>query len=313
MGQLKLEQRGRVLIATLHNPPHALMDADIVDDLDELVARADADEGIRAVVLTGSHRTRFVAHYDVGEILQAVGSAPAVSRNVALRLLRTVRGASRLPGASRLLQGTPLAGLTAIIRLHDILLRMNYSDVIYIAAINGSTMGGGCELSLACDRRIMAKGDFVIGQPEVLLGFPPGAGGTQRLTRLLGTGKALRIALDGMPLTAEAARDIGLVDELADQEEVLATAMAHAERLASRPPAAIAAIKRAIYEGGSLPLPDGLILEAAEFLAAAGTQQSKDLMQRYVDELEKLGDVPAYDKKRFRQFSETGAFPDDGQ
>lgn len=312
MGQIKREQRGSVVIATLDNPPHGLMDAGTVNDLDALVKSADADAGIRAVVLTGSHPSRFVAHYDVGEILKAVGAAPSVSRKAASALLHAVRSATSLPGVSRVLQGTPLVGLTKVLHLHELFLRMNRSDVVYIAAINGSTMGGGCELALACDRRIMARGDFVIGQPEILLGFPPGAGGTQRLARLLGTGKALRVALEGMPLSAADALDIGLVDELVDQEEVLATAVAHAERLALRPPAAIAGVKRAIYEGGSLPLPDGLIAEAAEFLATAGTEESKALMQRYTEELEKLGDVPAYNRERFQAFSETGQFPDDG-
>lgn len=311
MGHITLEQRGHLLVATLDNPPYGLMDQGTVDDLDALVKRAETDDEIRAVVLTGAHPTRFVAHYDVSEILKAVGAAPSVTRNAASALLHAVRSATSLPGVTRVLQGTPLVGLTKVLHLHNLFLRMNRSDVVFVAAINGSTMGGGCELALACDRRIMAKGDFVIGQPEVLLGFPPGAGGTQRLARLLGTGKALRIALDGMPLTAQEALDIGLVDALADQSEVLATAITHAERLATRPPAAIAGVKRAIYEGGSLPLADGLITEAAEFLATAGTRESKELMQRYVDELEKLGDVPAYDAGRLRAFSETGRFPDE--
>ncbi|MBY8964739.1 enoyl-CoA hydratase/isomerase family protein [Algiphilus sp. NNCM1] len=308
MGHITQEQRDRLLVATLENPPHGLMDQGTVDDLDALVKRADADPEIRAVVLTGAHPTRFAAHYDVREILKAVNAAPSLSRNTAAALLHAVRSATSLPGVTRALQGTPLVGLTKILHLHDLFLRMNRSDVLYVAAINGSTMGGGCELALACDRRIMASGDFVIGQPEVLLGFPPGAGGTQRLARLLGTGKALRIALDGMPLSAQEAHDIGLVDALADPAEVLSTAIAHAERLASRPAAAIAGIKRAVYEGGSLPLAEGLITEAAEFLATAGTRESKALMQRYVEELDRLDDVPAYHTERLRNFSETGRF-----
>jgi len=311
MGKITLEQRGRLLVATLDNPPHGLMDQGTVDDLDALVKRADSDDAVRAVVLTGAHPTRFVAHYDVREILKAVDSAPSVSRNAASAMLHAVRSATSLPGVTRVLRGTPLVGLTKVLHLHDLFLRMNRSDVVYIAAINGSTMGGGCELALACDRRIMAEGDFVIGQPEVLLGFPPGAGGTQRLVRLLGTGKALRVALDGMPLQAEAALDIGLVDALVPHEDVLATAIAHAERLANRSPAAIAAIKRSIYEGGSLSLADGLITEAAEFLATAGLQETKALMQRYIDEFERLGDVPAYNPERLRQFADEGAFDDD--
>src|SRR5262249_59709767 len=75
--------------------------------------------------------------------------------------------------------------------------RMNRCGAVFVAALNGSAMGGGCELALACDVRIMAEGPYLIGQPEILLGFPPGGGGTQRLARLLGSGRALRLVLDG--------------------------------------------------------------------------------------------------------------------
>jgi enoyl-CoA hydratase len=184
----------------------------------------------------------------------------------------------------------------ALERFGDILLGVERSPAVWVAALNGSAMGGGCELALACDVRLMAAGEHGIGQPEVLLGFPPGGGGTQRLTRLLGTARALRIVLDGGPLSPAEAADLGLVDRVVDRDELLDAAVAEAERLGSRPRGAVRACKRAVYEGGSLALPDGLRLERAEFLSALGTPEAIEAMRRYVEALERTGDLPLYDR-----------------
>src|SRR4051794_17735191 len=97
MGEVRTEQRGRVLVATMDNPPHALMDTSIVAGLEALVARASADDGVGAVVLTGARPDRFIAHYDVAELLAAAQSGPAVGRRVAAASLRTVAGMRRGP------------------------------------------------------------------------------------------------------------------------------------------------------------------------------------------------------------------------
>ena len=98
-----------------------------------------------------------------------------------------------------------------------------------------------------------------IGQPEILLGFPPGGGGTQRLARLLGTGPALRMCLEGAPLSPHEAREAGVVDEVVPPEEVLERAVALATRLGRRAKRGVAGVKRAVYRGGSLPLGAGLV------------------------------------------------------
>ena len=189
-----MEQRGRVLLATLDNPPHGLMDDGITAGLAALVQRADADDGVGAVVLTGAHPQRFVAHYDVGELLAAAKEGPSIGRRAAKASLRVAGTLRHVPGMERALERTPAAGLVALERFHEMFLAMNRSGALFVAAINGSAMGGGCELALACDARLMAEGDeFGIGQPEILFGFPPGGGGTQRLARLLGSAKALRL------------------------------------------------------------------------------------------------------------------------
>jgi enoyl-CoA hydratase/carnithine racemase len=154
----------------------------------------------------------------------------------------------------------------------------------------------------------MAKGDFGIGQPEILLGFPPGGGGTQRLTRLLGTSKALKIVLDGGPLSPQEALEAGLIDEVVDRKALLDRALALGERMAARSKAAVAASKRAIYEGGSLPLAAGLRLERAEFMATGGTPEAAAAMSAYMDDFERTGELPAYQRELLEKALEQGLF-----
>src|SRR5919109_3555804 len=125
MGEVRVEQRGRVMLATLANPPHALMDAAMVAGLGELVDRAEADAGVGAVVLTGAHSERFIAHYEVRELLAGARSGPALSPRVAKGSLRVAGALRRLGAAERALARTPAAGLVAIERFHEMLLRMN--------------------------------------------------------------------------------------------------------------------------------------------------------------------------------------------
>jgi enoyl-CoA hydratase len=308
MGEVRLEQRGRVLLATLDNPPHGLMDAGVVDGLEALVARAGSDGRVGAVVLTGAHPERFVAHYDVSELLEGARGSPAVGRRAASASLRAVGALRRVPPVGDALERTPMAGVVALERFHEILLGMNRCGAVFVAALNGSAMGGGCELALSCDVRLMSDGDFGIGQPEILLGFPPGGGGTQRLARLLGSARALRLVLDGGPSTPARAAELGLVDEVVPSGKLLDRALALAERLGSRPKHAIAACKRAVYEGGSLPLADGLRLERAEFLATLGSADAEEAMAAYLKGLEETGELPGYDPEAMKRALEKGRF-----
>lgn len=303
-----MEARGRVLLATLDNPPHGLMDSGTVDGLDRLVERAESDETVDAVVLTGAHPDRFVAHYDMRELLEGAQAGPAVGPRAASASLRVVGTLRRVPSVEEALTRTPAAGLVALERFGDILTRMGRCGAVFVAAVNGSAQGGGCELSLACDVRLMAGGDHVIGQPEILLGFPPGGGGTQRLARLLGSARALRLVLDGGPLRPDEAAALGLVDEVVPGGELLDRALALAARLGSRPKAAVAAAKRAIYEGGSLPLPAGLHAERAEFVAALGTADAHNAMSAYLEVFERTGQLPAYDRAALDRALEAGRF-----
>ena len=171
--------------------PHSLFGLDIANELDELVDRVDRDPSVHAVVFTGARPGRFVSHADV-RWLQAEGAAvPDLNRRGASAVLRLARGVDRARVPEPVLRRTPLRGAAQLDRLHATFLRMNASGVIFVAALNGSALGLGAEFAWACDLRVMADGDFFIGQPEVLLGIMPGGGGSQRLTRLIGTHKSL--------------------------------------------------------------------------------------------------------------------------
>jgi enoyl-CoA hydratase len=289
---LKREKRGRVLIVTLDNPPRNFMTTAMVRELDALTRALEGDASVGAVVLTGALDDVFITHFDVAEIVQgSEGFGVTISPSQAGGSLRAVGALGRIPRARGLLERSPVGGVVALREIHDLFLRMNRLDKVFIAAINGLALGGGCELALACDVRLMANGDHRIGLPEITLGIIPGAGGTQRLARTIGRSQALEMMLEGRALTPDEARDIGLVHRTVDAEDLLDEAITTAERLARRSPVAVAGLKRAVYEGGSRPFEEGLHIERAEFLAAASTPAARRAMTSYSEEVERLGDI----------------------
>jgi enoyl-CoA hydratase len=309
VGEVRIEERGSgVVLATISNPPHALMDDPIVAGLEALAIRAQEDPELTAIVITGDHPERFVAHYDIAELLAGAEASPSVNTATARASLGAVAALRRIPGAKGTLERTPAAGLSAVERFGEVFLRLNSAGAVLVAALNGSAMGGGCELALACDVRLMAKGPFAIGQPEILLGFPPGGGGTQRLARLLGSAAAVRICLDGGPLDPDEAREVGLVDEVVPPGELVERALAVASRLGRRPKAAIAGVKRAVYLGGAQTLPAGLRLERAELMAAITTEEAKRAMAAYAEQFERTGELPGYDEATIERALEEGRF-----
>ena len=309
VGEVLTEDRGEgVVLATLSNPPHGLMDDGTVDGLQQLAQRATDDPDVRGVELTGAHPRRFVAHYDVRLLLQGARASPSVSSRPARASLSAVSALRRMPGGRDALERTPAAGLSQAERFGEVLSAFGTAGAVVVAAINGSAMGGGCELALACDFRLMSKGDGGIGQPEILLGFPPGGGGTQRLSRLLGTGRALRLCLDGGPLTPDEALEIGLVDEIVPAKSLVDRALELATRMARRPKAGIAGVKRAVNVGSTQALAAGLRTERAEFMAAVTTGESEEAMAAYVDHLEATGELPAYDADAMARALEEGRF-----
>lgn len=227
-----VEREKNYAVITLNRPKvlNALNQA-LVAELDAALDELAADEGIRAVVLTGAGERAFAAGADIGEF-NALPSA-SVAAEFSLRGQAVLNKIERLP--------KPV-----------------------IAAINGFALGGGCELIMACDIRL-AAGTARLGQPEINLGIIPGYGGTQRLARLVGKGAAKLLCLTGDHITADEALRIGLVDKVVPAADLLAEAKALAAKLASKAPVAVAAIKQAINVGIESTLADGLAFEAAQF------------------------------------------------
>src|SRR4051812_44496755 len=151
-----------------------------------------------------------------------------------------------------------------------------------VAAITGYALGGGFELALCADFRVVGAG-AKIGQPEILLGVIPGAGGTQRLARLVGPAKAKDLVFTGRHVGAEEALEMGLVDAVVPDGEVHATAMAMARKFAAGPPLALAAAKRAIDEGLDRPLREGLALESELFAGLFDTEDQKIGMRSFLE------------------------------
>lgn len=145
---------------------------------------------------------------------------------------------------------------------------LSKTPVVSIAAVNGETAGGGCELGWACDLRVAAH-TARFSQPEVMIGVPTGLGGTARLARLAGRSFAAEVVLDGAVLDAERLHQIGVVNRLVDAEHCTATALAWAVRLAGRPPAALAALKQILHESDELPLGEALANEQRRFQEVA--------------------------------------------
>ena len=291
---VRTERDGRVMTVTLDNPPRNFMNGPMVRELDDLTRELESDRSIGAVVLTGAADGIFIMHYDVAEIAAGAEQSPRVSPPLVGGTLRAIGAVARIPGAEDALGRTPVAGVVELRRIHDVFLRMQRMDKVFVAAINGMATGGGCELTLACDLRYMADGDFLIGLPEMSLGIIPGAGGTQRMARALGPAKAMELILEARPLPPSEALETGLVHRVIEPGDLLAEAHATAERLARRSPVSVAAAKRAVYEGGSRSLPEGLHLERTGFLATASTDGALAAMKTYAGQVERLPDgVPS--------------------
>jgi len=155
---------------------------------------------------------------------------------------------------------------------HELFSELGRDGIVTIAAVNGLAFGGGCELAMACDVRIAAR-SALFGQPEIKLGIIPGFGGTQRLPRLVGTSKALEMNLVGDPILAEEAFELGLVNRVVDDHELLDTALLWARKLAGQAPLAAAAVKR-VSAGGDLDA--GLEAEKQAFAQVFTSADAKE-------------------------------------
>ncbi|HXX47264.1 MAG TPA: enoyl-CoA hydratase/isomerase family protein [Myxococcota bacterium] len=248
--QVERDARG-IAVATYLNPPMNYFSAEGTRELGERI-REWSDPGIRAVILTGGMSGKFITHYSVEEL------AALAANHELMRAL----------------------GLGLNHGYHELLRSLRDLAKPVIAAMNGDTMGGGFELSLSCDVRIASAGDHRIGLPEATLGILPGGSGTQRLSRLLGAGRALDFILRGRICRPEEALELGLVHEIAP--DALARARALAEGFAELSPVALAEIKRAVYRGSDAPLDAGLAIESESFMATMFSKEGLEAMRAYV-------------------------------
>lgn len=219
---------------------NALNDQTIAE-LDDAFAALELDWAVRVVILTGSGEKAFIAGADINEL--KVCDVPA--------------------------------GIQKCVRGQRLLDRIESSRLIVIAAINGFALGGGCETAMACDIRLAAE-TARLGQPEVSLGIIPGYGGTQRLPRLVGRGKAKQLTLTGDIITAAEAHRIGLVDEVYPAAELLAKAREMAGKIAAKGPVAIATAKQCINLGLDVDLKSGLEFERTQFGVICSTDDKTE-------------------------------------
>jgi enoyl-CoA hydratase/carnithine racemase len=218
----------------------------VVEAIGEAVDAAAADE-VRSVVVWGGERV-FAAGADVKEM----ASLDVVSTHRYIGVFQ------------------------------DVFTRLERLPKVTIAAVNGYALGGGCELALACDFRFAAA-DARLGQPEIALGVIPGAGGTQRLPRLVGVPTAKELIFSGRPVGAEEALRIGLVDRVLPAEEVYAAAVESAERYARGPAVALAAAKEAVQTGIEMDLTAGLLVERQAFASLFATQDQRIGMSSFLE------------------------------
>jgi len=200
---------------------------------------------------------------------------------------------SYVPGVrSLMMKSAYTRGLVSLNLYHQVCARIRSSSAVWIAAINGRAFGGGCELSLACDFRIMVDGPLedghAIGQPEIVLGLTPGGGGTQMLARCLGNAKALEICLEGRPVPAKEALRLGLVTQIVPEAELRPAAVRLAKRMATRSGVAVKAIKTCVHEGSSLSIMQGMRLEQAMFAGCSSVPLHQEAMRKYLAEKDKL-------------------------
>ncbi|MFL5683205.1 MAG: enoyl-CoA hydratase-related protein [Chloroflexota bacterium] len=234
-----------VALVTLDRPTALnALSFDLLDQLVDALETLDRDPACRAVVITGAGTRAFAAGADIREL------EPQTS-------------ASLIAGGR--------------FRTWD---RLAMIGLPMIAAVRGVALGGGCELAMTCDM-VVAADDASFGQPEILLGVMPGAGGTQRLTRAIGKARAMELILTGRPMSADEALARGLVTRVVPPEATLDVALELAGLVATMPPLAVRAAKAAVLDASDRPLADGLARERAAFFALFDTDDQAEGMAAF--------------------------------
>ncbi|MDH7485382.1 MAG: enoyl-CoA hydratase-related protein [Anaerolineae bacterium] len=247
---IRTEIEEQVATLTIDHPPVNSFNTQVVTELNEAMDQLLADDAVKAIVITGGGTNAFVAGADIPEIK---------------KLLDQPGG---LKTASELGQA--------------LFLKIEQAPKPVIAAINGYCLGGGLELAMACHLRVCSD-RARLGQPEINLGIIPGWGGTQRLPRIVGEGKAIELILTGDMLTAQEAYRLNLVNKVVPAGAVLKEARGLARKIASKSRVPVAAALRAITRGLQMPLAEGLALEAEEFGRLADTADAREGVSAFLE------------------------------
>jgi enoyl-CoA hydratase len=232
------------------NRPKVLnaLNAATVGELRAAFTRIQDDPNIKAAILTGSGEKSFVAGADIGEL---------ATHN-------------------------PVSGAAFAIRGQEVLNMIQHLEKPVVAAVNGFALGGGCELSMACHLRFASE-NAKFGQPEVNLGIIPGYGGTQRLARLVGTGRALELCMSADLIDAQEAYRIGLVNKVYPLADLLPKTREYLKKVISKGPVAVTYVLHAVNRGIEMTLGDGLRHEAHLFGLICGTEDMKEGTKAFVE------------------------------
>lgn len=237
-----------IVVVTMHRPPANALNRGLMDELRTVAVSCSGPEPPRAVILRSALEGIFMAGADLKMLDNGWDDMVATTR----AFQEAGNAWERIPAPT-------------------------------IAAIAGHAAGGGCEMALCCDFRIMARGTATIGLPEVRWGLLPAGGGTQRLARLLGRAAALDLILRGRMIDADAAERCGLITEACEPEEIDGRARGLAAELATLPPLALGEIKRCILEGLEVHLAAGLALEERGIVALSRTADTREGVNSFVE------------------------------
>ena len=246
---------GAVAVVTIDNPPMNQLSAPLLEELETELDRLDHDDAVRAIVLVGAGERAFVAGADIKEF-------PS---------LRAAAAEAHEQGSAR---GIQKVG-------H----RMDAARTPFIAAIHGFCLGGGLELAMCCDIRICSD-DAQLGQPEIKLGLIPGGGGTQRLPRLVGIGRAMLLNLTGDFIDAQTAYEWGIVEKVVPREELRETALGVARAIAARSPVSVAILRELARTTRDLPLEEGLRREADGFRRCLESEDGAEGVAAFIEKRE---------------------------
>ncbi|MGZ5477626.1 MAG: enoyl-CoA hydratase/isomerase family protein [Thermoanaerobaculia bacterium] len=246
---IKTETREGILYVTIDRPKVLnALNAKTVEEIGYAFSQARDDDSIRCVIVTGAGEKAFVAGADINELATL----------------------------------TPLSGKQVSEKGQNVFVEIERFPKPVIAAINGFALGGGCERALACHIS-NASEKAQIGLPEVSLGLIPGYGGTQRMARLLGKGKAFELVCSGDRIGAAEAEKIGLVNKVVPADQLMSAAEEMAKKFAARSPVAVRAAIEAINYGSDMPLEEGLLLEATLFGLLCATEDMKEGTKAFLE------------------------------